>query len=290
MVMKNEGINVNSRGDAETSSGKKKDLSNVGVATFHINSGQPHLKISRFCEWNEALQPKYHLLDTKSRFYTKVVIREKSQDPETETINRDSVAAAVIGSGAAAVGGSVITTGATAAVANCMGYTVSGIAANSMAAAIMSTEALLSGGGVVAGGFTASMQTIGTVGVMASPVGLTLAAGGAIAGLGGYLLMRHGSETKKEQRKGDFQFAAHGYCWIVVTAKQMAKNDDEYVYDHMTFEDPIEAGQAFEEVSVVTKVLFDPRGVAVRVQADPLCKDGWKEAFRLYCNFLVQQN
>ncbi|CAB9516624.1 interferon, alpha-inducible protein 27-like [Seminavis robusta] len=160
-----------------------------GKAIFHTASGEPLMKLEGSPGWREALQQKYHALDAKSRAATET---EEEQRKRNRTAAK-AVAAAALGTGVA--------TGGTSLAAGAMGYTASGIAANSVAATIMSAEAVASGGGVAAGGFTATMQTIGAVGVMASPVGVTLAAGGAIVGLGGYYWMHRRNRRRREEQK-----------------------------------------------------------------------------------------
>lgn len=94
---------------------------------------------------------------------------------------------------ASAAIGSATVVGGTSLAAAGLGYTTGGIAAGSVASTIMATEAAVMGGSVAAGGFTATLQAIGAVGVMARPMGVTLATAGAIGGLGAYFAMNRRS-------------------------------------------------------------------------------------------------
>lgn len=292
----------------------------VGKAIFHTVSGEPLMRIEGSPGWREALKQKYYSLDSKSR----VTVNKVVGDKKGHTGGRSNVAVKAVA--AAAVGGGVAT-GGTAMAAGAMGYTASGIVANSAAAAIMSAEAVAGGGGVVAGGFTATMQTIGAVGVMASPVGMTLAAGGAVVGLAGYYWMnrRHRRKQEEQEQKAkelllmealnrlenageepvtkpvnqylqvpddDTDHQGDENLWVMVAAKRIAMEETEHSFDHSSWEEQVEAEKSFQEVSRSTaaKALFDPQGVLVQLDADPADKDGWEMALRLHYDFMVEHD
>jgi Interferon-induced 6-16 family len=210
-----------------------------------------------------------------------------------------------------------------------MGYTAGGITAGSYAASIMATEAAVSGGSVAAGGFTATMQTIGAVGVLASPVGVTLAAAGAIGGLGTYYMIHRRNHKKKkleedrrlksleemahelatasttkteEQESNEYQRVAEDEhaepetvaveYWVMVSAKRIELEESEHCFDHDAWDDRVDADLYFLETASNTaaKALFDPQGVVSRIDCDPADRDGWEMALRVHYNFLVEQD
>ena len=160
----------------------------AGKAIFHTaNAGKPLMKVEGSSGWREAMKQKYQILEHQSRTFTNDNDdNQKTSKPKNLTAVK-AVAAAATGSAAVAGGTSMAAAG--------MGYTATGIAANSMAAGIMASEAAATGG-VAAGGFTATMQSIGAVGVLANPVGMGLAAVGAVGGLAMY-----GMHLRKQQKK-----------------------------------------------------------------------------------------
>jgi hypothetical protein len=290
----------------------------VGKAILHTVSGEPLMRMEGSPGWKEALKQKYYSLDVKSREAANKVMADKEDHTRRNNVAVKAVAAAAIGGGAA--------TGGTALAAGALGYTASGIAANSAAAAIMSAEAIASGGGVAAGGFTATMQTIGSVGVMASPVGMALAAGGAIVGLTSYYWINRRNRRKREEQErkakelilmealnrqedageepatspvnqylplhdddADHQ-GEEVDLWVMVAAKRIAMEESEHCYDHSSWEDQGEAEKSFLEVSHSTaaKALFDSQGVLIQLDADPSDKDGWEMALRLHYGFMVE--
>jgi Interferon-induced 6-16 family len=292
----------------------------VGKAIFHTLSGDPLRRIEGSPGWREALKQKYYSLDSKSHATVNKVLADKKGNTGRSNVAVKAVAAAAIGGGAA--------TGGTSLVAGALGYTASGIAASSPAAAIMSMEAIASGGGVVAGGFTATMQTIGTVGVMASPVGMTLAAGGAMVGVASYYWINRRNRRKQEEQERKAKEIAlmealnrqenageealtkpvNDYVplrdddtdhqqdeidlWVMVAAKRIAAEETEHCFDHSCWEEQVEAEKSFQEVSCSTaaKALFDPQGVLVQLDADPADKDGWEMALRLHYDSMVEND
>lgn len=106
-----------------------------------------------------------------------MVEKERANNNNTTTKTKNhtavkAVASAAIG-GTTVVGGTSLAAGASVAMAT--------------------TEATA--------GLTATLQTIGAVGVMASPVGVTLAAAGAIGGLGTYYVLHRRNRKKKKEEE-----------------------------------------------------------------------------------------
>ena len=291
----------------------------VGKAIFHTVSGEPLMKIVGSPGWQEALKQKYRSLDANSGATTKEVEPNRKVRGGRKAVAAKAVAAAAIGGGAA--------TGGTALAAGALGYTATGIAANSAAAAIMSAEAIATGGGVAAGGFTATMQTIGAVGVMASPVGMTLAAGGAIVGLGCFYWMHRHNQRKEaelgpksnkisliEKLSSQNNVAEEAMAkvsnqylpldenddkqgdkvdlWVIVTAKKIAMEESDHFFDYSSWEEHAEAEKAFQDdlVNTAAKALFDPHGVLVQLDADPTDMLGWEVALQLHYGYLVEQD
>lgn len=278
----------------------------VGKAIFHTASGEALLKIEGSLGWKEALKQKYHSLDAQSRRKVRQsleVLNGNDHNKKETTKNHTAAKAAV----AAAAGGGTVVGGTSLAAAG-MGYTATGISAGSYAAAIMSAEAVASGGGVAAGGFTATMQSIGAVGVMASPVGVTLAAIGAVGGLGAYYFFHcHNQQQKKQKEEEDKiqsleqmekklmtsedEASESVNHWVLVSAQRVALKESKHCFSHDAWEDRVKADQAFLEVAsnMAAKALFDPHGVVRRVDCDPADRDGWETALSLHYHFLVEE-
>jgi Interferon-induced 6-16 family len=270
--------------------------------------------------WKEAMKQKYHQLEAESRTW---------QDPTEGMANQKSaenlkVAGKAV---AAAATGSAMTTSLTSFVASAMGYTSAGIATNSAAASIMSAQAVASGGGVAAGSFTAVMQSIGTVGVLARPVGMSVAATGAFVGLAtGYVLHRRNQfqcltkeqEGKEQEGKQDLDQSGTGKIstvdksasdapskqltqddksiepplpdWTVVYATRKAKeNHAEYGFITAVQR---EAEQIYTDISstATAKILMNPEGKVIQVDVNSNeDRDGWKMALELHYAYLLLQ-
>jgi len=153
-------------------------------------------------ELQELLEQKYRDIESSFRSQAKQDPAGKKVETETTADGKQHNNSGTTGTAAAAAAGSAAAVGGTAVGTWLMGYTATGITANSVAASIMSMEAVAGGGGVAAGGFTATMQTIGAVGVMASPVGWAVAATGAVGGAGAawYLSRNKSDRTEPQDR------------------------------------------------------------------------------------------
>ena len=187
----------------------------VGKAIFHTaNAGKPLMKMEGSEGWREAMKQKYQIQEAQSRsLLTRGNDKNKTNAAKPKNLTAvKAVAAAATGSAAVAGGTSMAAAG--------MGYTATGIAANSMAAGIMASEAAATGG-VAAGGFTATMQSIGAVGVMANPVGMGLAAVGAVGGLAMYGIHRQNQKKKQREQKLEEEIdrarQLHAQCMVEAT-------------------------------------------------------------------------
>lgn len=244
--------------------------------------------------WKLALQQKYLLIQS--------MIQKKKEERNGQRINTAAGAAA-----AAAIGGGTAAGGTTLAAAG-MGYTAAGITANSIAAGIMASEAVASGGGVAAGGFTATMQSIGAVGVMANPVGMSLVAAGAILGGAAYFFHQRRKMQVKEaeemKRLGDEEIEyeklkavedepneAAGK-WIIISIQGLGRENDTYDFKYQAFTIRMDAERAFSEHSrtTIAKGLFDPTGNLIRSEAPVgASEDGWEMALMLKYEYAVAQ-
>jgi hypothetical protein len=247
------------------------------------------------------MQQKYENLQAMSQVTEAELVYNENKNAEKHT---------AVKAGAAAVLGSGVAVGGTSATVTGIGFTASGITANSMAAALMASEAVASGGGVAAGGMTATLQQIGAVGVMASPVGMGILAAGALVGGATYLTMHKIHQAKKAQEKacqetrvldGNIEYnkvhteeaenECHANAWVIIALQTQDKDDKEVSFTHRTFEHGMDAEICFLERSSTTiaKVLFDPQGFQVKSEADDATDDGLETALALYYEFAISQ-
>ena len=80
--------------------------------------------------------------------------------------------------------------------------------------------------------------------------------------------------------------------WVIVAAKKVAMEESDHFFDHSCWDEQVEAEKTFQEASVITtaKALFDPQGVLVKLDADPLDLHGWEVAMHLHYCFLVKHD
>jgi len=229
----------------------------VGKAMFHIPSSAAHsrkkkeksvvegplLKVDGSPGWRQAVTQKYNHLFSQSLALL--------QDPNATDKQGRNKRAAKRTAGAAVVAAAL----------------VHGPCCLAMSAEVMAGGGAMAGGGTMAAGgsFTAAMQSIGAVTAMANPVGMTIAAAGAV-GVGGVAVFYALKRKRKAKKKKEFEEALEALEKEVAqtaldksdrTASTVEVNDELIPYKRLTPDDAEVAETAHKANSCV--VLYAKR-------------------------------
>lgn len=181
--------------------------------------------------------------------HKKAAPRAPHSNPEPEST---AVPDAAIGAAAGAAAGVGLWSLAMP-VANVIGFTATGITGGSTAASMMSAAAIANGGGVASGSTVAILQSVGAAG-LATPIGLSLVAGGAA--IGGVALMIKARLTSGPIEEVETATAVEPEDKGLWTLIEISTDSGRPTI--RTFNDDYKARNAFLNSSATRKALFDP--------------------------------